>query len=250
MKTGSFLHTLRVILKKDIITYYRGVSWILIVALYFLTSVFFTATALGGLVEVAKYFQFVAVGMITIGLYNTSFLYMNVVSGETRRGYIKYLLALPFNRSGLAIGRMLAGMLRGVTFSIFMLVITFPMIGFPSMTGALLLTAAIFCVAFSFTGLGLAIAVYLKPTLVDPVSDIIGMYLVFASTIYYPADIMPAPLKLASTLNPLSAGSNIIRAGLGLSTLSVTDIIVLFASTVLLVSLGVKGYHRKLEEPS
>lgn len=76
------------------------------------------------------------------------------------------------------------------------------------------------------------------------------MYLVFASTIYYPADIMPTPLKFASIFNPLSAGSNIIRAGLGLSTLSVTDVIVLFVFTVLLVSLGVKGYHRKLEEPS
>jgi ABC-2 type transport system permease protein len=244
------MHTLYVILKKDIVTYYRGISWILIVALYFLTSVFFTATALGGLVEVARYFQFVAVGMIIIGLYNTSFLYMNVVSGETRRGYIKYLLALPFNRSGLAIGRMFAGMLRGVTFSIFMLIITFPMIGFPSVTGAFLLAVAIFCVAFSFTGLGLAITVYLKPTLVDPFSDIIGMYLVFTSTIYYPADIMPVPLKLASAFNPLSAGSNVIRASLGLSALSITDLIVLLASTVFLVSLGVKGYHRKLKEPS
>lgn len=248
MKAGSFQHTLLVILKKDIITYYRGVSWILIIATYFLTSVFFTAIALGGLVEIGRYFQFVAVGMIVIGLYNTSFIYMSVVSGEIRRGYVKYLLSLPFNRAGLAVGRMLAGMLRGVTFSIFMLIIIFPMLGFPSVLGALLISVTIFALAFGLTGLGLAITVFVKPALVDPVSDIVGMLLILTSTIYYPADIMPAPLTLATALNPLSGGSNLIRAGVGLSSVSATDIVTILVFTTLFVLLGIKGYYRKLEE--
>lgn len=248
MKAGTFRHTLVVILKKDIITYYRGVSWILIIVAYFLTSVFFTAMALGGLVGIGRYFQFIVVGMIVIGLYNTSFVYASVVSGESRRGYVKYLLALPFNRAGLAVGRILAGMLRGVTFSIFMLTITFPMLGFPSVAGALLICAAIIAVAFSLTGLGIAIAVLIKPTLVEPVSDIVGVLLVFTSTIYYPADIMPAPLKFATALNPLSAGSNLIRAGVGLSSVSATDIISLLVFTILFALLSINGYYRTLEE--
>lgn len=247
---NSFVYSLCVIVKKDILTYYRGISWIIIITLYFLMGIFFTAASLGGLVDISRYFQFVAVGMIIIGLYNTSFTYMNVVSGETRRGYVKYLLSLPFNRAGLAIGRMLTGMLRGVTFSILMLIVTFSIIGFPSATGAVLMLASVFCVAFGFTGLGLSIAVYLKPTMVDPTSDIIGMWLLFTSTIYYPLDIMPLPLKVVSILNPLSAGSNLIRTGLGLTPLSLLDVLVLLFFTTIFVSLGVKGYHRKLEEPS
>ncbi len=244
---STFINCIWMIVKRDISAYYRGIVWIFMVFLYFLTWVFFTATTLGNLVTVRNYFQFLIAGMIVIGIYNSSFTFMTVISGEKRRGYIKYLLSLPINRVGLSVGRLLTGMLQGVTFSFFMLVITFLLLGFPGIIVFIALTATIFCLAFGLSGLGIAAAVFLKPELADPASDVLGLWLVFTSTIFYPDNIIPQMLRPVSMINPLSAASNLLRVGLGLRAFSWLDVTVLVVFTSFFAMLSIVAYRHKIE---
>src|SRR3989442_13580446 len=104
------------IAKRDLYAHFRSLPNNLLLFMYFITGAAFWAVSLGRLVLVPSYFQFLIVGLTVLGIYNTSFNYMNVVSTEVRRGYMKYLLALPLSRGGLTVARVLAGASQGIVF--------------------------------------------------------------------------------------------------------------------------------------
>jgi len=201
------IDTAYIIVKRDITAHYRGLSWIFMLFLTFLTWIFFTTTTLANLMKIGNYFQYLVAGIIVLGIYNGSYNYMNVVVGERRRGYTKYLLSLPINRMGLALGRVCAGMLQGVTFSFFSLVITFLLVGLPSVGGLGVMIATIMCVSFGWAGLGISIAIYLRSGLIDAASDGIGLWLMFCSSVFIPLYIAPDAFRPIVVFNPMSAAA-------------------------------------------
>ena len=195
--------------------------------LYFLTGVLFTGSTLANLVSLKDYLSFISVGLL-VGIYNTSYFYMNVIAREIRRGYIKYLLVLPLNRLGLALARLITGATLGITFAAMLVCFILFLAGVPDSLGFILILAAIVLMALFLSGIGISIAIFLKPEVVDPISDLIGIWFMFTSTLYYPEHLMPQPVRLVSMVNPFSAASNIIRAGFGQQyVFSWLDIIVL-----------------------
>lgn len=248
MTKNLFLRSLLVILKRDLHEQYRNLTWMVMLFLYFLTGVFFTGATLTNLVSLKDYLSFISVGLLVLGIYNTSYFYMNVVSREIRRGYIKYLLVLPLNRLGLALARLITGATLGITFAAMLMCFNLFLAGVPDFSGFILILVAIAVMALFLSGLGISVAIFLKPEVVDPVSDLIGLGSVFFSTLYYPEYLMPEPIKLISMFNPFSASSNLIRAGFGQHVFSLLDIIVLATFATFFASLSVVGYHRKLEE--
>jgi ABC-type polysaccharide/polyol phosphate export permease len=236
-------------MKRDIRQQYKNLAWLAVLLLFFLSGVLFVGPALANLLSIGNYLSFVSIGILVLGIYNTSYFYMNVISGEIRRGYTKYLLVLPLSRAGLALARLATGALMGVTFASILIVFVVFIAGLPSYLGFLLVSFAIVLVALFLAGLGVSIAIFFKPEIADPISDIIGLLFTFTSTLYYPESLMPTPVRLISMVNPFSAGCNIIRAGLGQQIFHWSDALVLIICAALFSSLSIIGYYRKLATP-
>ena len=243
-----FTRSLFVVFKRDIYAQYRNLTWMAILFLYFLTGILFTGSTLANLVSLKNYLSFVSVGLLVLGIYNTSYFYMNVIAREIRRGYIKYLLVLPLNRLGLALARLMTGALLGITFAAMLICFNLFFVGVPDLSGFALILGTIFAMALCLSGLGISIAIFLKPEVVDPVSDLIGIWSVFTSTLYYPEHLMPGPLRLVSMVNPFSATANLIRAGFKQYAFSWLDVGVLITFATFFTSLSIVGYYRRLKE--
>jgi len=237
-----------VIAKRDFYAHFSSLSNNLWLFMFFITGAAFWAVSLGGLVLVPNYFQFLIVGLMVLGIYNTSFNYMNVVSTEARRGYKKYLMALPLSRAGLTIGRVLAGAAEGIVYVAILFAFAVAMIGFPSLVGSLTIIAAVIITSFCLSSLGLAIATHFKPEMIDPMSDALGIALIFFSTLYYPPSLMPQPMRFVAAGNLLSAGADLMRAGFGLQQVSVLDLAVLVIWGLAFGVLSVRGYYKQLNE--
>jgi ABC-2 type transport system permease protein len=237
-----------VIARRDFYAHFRSLSNNLFLFMYFITGAVFWAVSLGRLVAVPSYFQFLVVGLAVLGIYNTSFNYMNVVSTEVRRGYMKYLLALPVSRGGLTVGRVLAGASQGIVYVAILLAIAVTMIGVPTLIGALTILSTVVALSICLSSLGIAIATHFRPEMIDPMSDILGLALIFTSTLYYPQNLMPEPMRIITVGNVLSAGANLMRAGFGLQQVSLQDLGTLLVWTLVLGILSVQGYYRQLKE--
>lgn len=248
MNRSLFVSSMLVIAKRDFYAHFSNFSNNLWLFMFFITGAVFWAVSLGRLVLVANYFQFLIVGLMVLGVYNTSFNYMNVVSTELRRGYMKYFLALPLSRGGLTIGRVLAGAAEGIVYVAILFAFAVAMIGFPSLVGALIIFATVIIISFCLSSLGLAIATHFKPAVIDPMSDALGVVLIFFSTLYYPINLMPQPMRFVTMGNLLSAGANLMRAGFGLQQVSMTDFGVLLIWGLLFGLLSIRGYYGQLKE--
>lgn len=248
MNPRVFFYSLTIIVKRDLVAHFSSLSNNFISFLYFITGVVFWAASLGRLVSLPGYFQFLIVGLMILGVYNTSFYYMNVVSREVRKGYLKYLLALPISRGGFTLGRVLTGALTGMTYVAGLFIFAALVMGLPTVTGALVIISAVAACSFCLSSLGIAIAMHFKQEMIDPVSDILGLSLIFTSTLFYPRELMPGPLKVISSANVLSAGANLMRAGFGLEQTSLQDAIVILGWSVIFGILSIRGYYKRLEE--
>lgn len=250
MSNRLFIHSMYIIAKRDFLAHFRSLSNTLILFLYFATGVAFWAATLGGLTVLVSYFQFLLIGLLVLGVYNTSYNYMNVISTEVRRGYTKYLLALPISLGGLTLGRVLTGAFQGIVYVAVLLIFATPLIGFPDATAALTIFATVASLSFCMSSLGVAVATHFNQETMDVASDIIGLFLIYTSTLFYPEHLMPQPLRTISMGNALSAGANLIRAGFGLGETSLRDMLVILAWTSAFGILSIRGYYRRLRELS
>ncbi len=248
MNRKLFISSMLLIAKRDFYVHFSSFSNNLWLFMFFITGAVFWAVSLGRLVLVPNYFQFLIVGLMVLGVYNTAFNYMNIVSTEVRRGYVKYLLALPVSRGGLTIGRVLAGASEGIVYVAILFAFAVAMIGFPTLLGALTIFGTVIIISFCLSSLGLAIATHFSPGVIDPMSDALGILLIFFSTLYYPISLMPQPMKLLASGNLLSAGANLMRAGFGLQEASVVDLVVLLLWGLVFGFLSIRGYYRQLKE--
>jgi len=244
--TVSFGESAFVIAKRDVAMFAGNPANLVFLLLFFLTGALFWAPTLGHLVSLHGYFAFLIVGLLALGAYNTSFNYMGVISSEVRRGYMKYLLSLPISRIGFTIGRV-AGATEGVLYLEILFVFAIFIIGAPSLFGALTILAVAILLSISLSGLGITLATHLRSDLIDPASDILGLGLVFSSTLFYPQNIIPAPLNLLSEYNVLSAGADLLRSGFGLSSSTTQDYVVLLVWSLVFAVLSIHGYYRKLD---
>jgi len=144
------------------------------------------------------------------------------VNMEVRREIHHYMLSLPITRLELAMGRLLAGGLRGMMYMSPLLLTTFVVLGFPSAVQLLVILGALFLLATGISGLSIAIAA--STTSFEKFVTARGLVyyvLFFCSSIFYPLSliqslgregIMPIPIVVLAELNPLSSGADLIRS--------------------------------------
>ena len=172
--------------------------------------------------QIISYFSFFAPGVTVIGLFASAYMIGREINMEVRRQIHYYMLSLPITRLELAIGRLLAGGLRGMTYMSPLLLTTFIILGFPSLPQFLVILGALFLLATGISGLSIATAV--STTSLEKFVTARGLVyyvLFFCSSILYPLSlirdlgregIMPQPIVVLAELNPLSSGTDLIRS--------------------------------------
>ena len=172
--------------------------------------------------EITSYFNFFAPGVTIVGLFASAFMIGREINMEVRRQIHHYLLSLPITRLELAVGRLLAGGLRGMVYMSPLLLTTFLFLGFPSLPQLFVILGALFLLATGISGLSIATAV--STTSFEKFVTARGLVyyvLFFCSSIFYPLSliqtlgaegVMPQPVVMLAELNPLSSGADLIRS--------------------------------------
>lgn len=169
-----------------------------------------------------SYFNFFAPGVTVVGLFASAFMIGREINMEVRRQIHHYMLSLPITRLELAVGRLLAGGLRGMVYMSPLLLTTFLFLGFPSLPQLFVILGALFLLATGISGLSIATAV--STTSFEKFVTARGLIyylLFFCSSIFYPLSliqtlgqegVLPQPIVVLAELNPLSSGADLIRS--------------------------------------
>ncbi len=208
--------------------------------------------------QIISYFSFFAPGVTVIGLFASAFMIGREINMEVRREIHHYMLSLPITRLELAVGRLLAGGLRGMMYMSPLLLTTFLFLGFPSFPQLLVILGALFLLATGISGLSIATAV--STTSLEKFVTARGLVyyvLFFCSSIFYPLSliqtlgqegIMPQPIVVLAELNPLSSGTDLIRSFLiGNPPFSFTMIRNLVFFSAIFTSTATYAYMKLIE---
>ncbi len=172
--------------------------------------------------QIKSYFNFFAPGVTIVGLFASAFMIGREINMEVRRQIHHYMLSLPMTRLELAVGRLLAGGLRGMMYTSPLLLTTFLFLGFPTLWQLFVILGALFLLAMGISGLSIVTAVSTKSfEKFITARGLVYYVLFFCSSIFYPLSliqslgregIMPLPLVELARLNPLSNGADLIRS--------------------------------------
>ena len=172
--------------------------------------------------QIKSYFTFFAPGVTIVGLFASAFMIGREINMEVRRQIHHYLLSLPITRLELAVGRLLAGGLRGMMYMSPLLLTTFLFLGFPTLPQLFVILGALFLLAMGISGLSIATAVSTKSfEKFVTARGLVYYVLFFCSSIFYPLSliqslgregVMPQPIVKLAELNPLSNGADLIRS--------------------------------------
>ena len=208
--------------------------------------------------QIRSYFNFFAPGVTVVGLFASAFMIGREINMEVRREIHHYMLSLPITRLELAVGRLLAGGLRGMMYMSPLLFTAFVFIGFPSLPQLLVILGALFLLATGISGLSIAAAVSTKSfEKFVTARGLIYYVLYFCSSIFYPLSliqtlgqegIMPQPLVVLAELNPLSSGADIIRSFLlGTPEFTFDMIRNLVAFSMIFATVAMIAYMKMIE---
>ena len=193
-----------------------------------------------------------------VGLFASAFMIGREINMEVRREIHHYMLSLPITRLELAVGRLLAGALRGMMYMSPLLLTTFLFLSFPSPLQLLIILGALFLLATGISSLSIMTAVSTRSfEKFVTARGLVYYVLFFCSSIFYPLSliqalgqegIMPQPLVTLAELNPLSSGADLIRSfllGTPEFTLDMIRNLVLFSA--ILTTTAMFAYMKIIE---
>lgn len=172
--------------------------------------------------NIVSYFNFFAPGLAVTGLFASAFMIGREVNMERRREVHHYMLSIPMTRMELAVGRVLAGGLRGMVYMTPLLLTCFLFLGFPSVLQLLAILGVLFLLAIGISGLSIAIAVSTSSLEIFITARGLVYYtLFFCSSVFYPLSLIqqlgqegkfPSILVTFAEANPLTSASDMIRS--------------------------------------
>jgi ABC-2 type transport system permease protein len=183
-----------------------------------------------------SYLAFLAPGIVAQSALFISIFYGMQIIWDRDAGILAKLMVTPAPASALITGRAFAAGVRSVAQVVGVLALAYLMgVGLTinplrilAAMGTVMLGAAFFaCLSMALAGL-----VRNRDRMMG-IGQAITMPLFFASNALYPVDVMPAWLRLLSTVNPLSYEVNALRALLIGTPFNPADFVVLLAAAVL-----------------
>ncbi|MBN2043328.1 MAG: ABC transporter permease [Candidatus Aenigmarchaeota archaeon] len=174
----------------------------------------FNSLGITGLPEGISYIDFLAPGIVAMGLLFSSMFAGVSILWDRQFGFLKEIMVAPVDRTSIVIGRIFAGMTSGVIQAIFILCISLLMgVRIVNPLGLVASLAFIMLIAMSFVGLGISIA--------SKIEDMHGFQLIMnflimptflLSGALFPLDRLPAWLAAISYLDPLTYGVDGLRS--------------------------------------
>jgi len=170
-------------------------------------------------VEGVPYLQFILPGLILLSIITAS--YGNTSSSlfdAKRERYIDDVLISPMTPLQIALAYVLGGVLRGMLVGIGTFALAIPLAGLPAERPLLLLAAGL---ATSVTFASLGVVTGVLATRIDHIfflSTIVLQPLTFLGGVFYSAEMLPAPLRVATYLDPIFYAVDAFRyAAVGVS---------------------------------
>ncbi|MGH9716912.1 MAG: ABC transporter permease [Candidatus Acidiferrales bacterium] len=189
-----------------------------------------------------NYFNFVAPGIIAMGIMFTAVFSGIEIIWDRQFGFLKETLVAPVSRLEIVLGRVLGGAIVAILqgFAVFIVCLAF---GFRIHNWALLPIAIIFMFLISllFTSIGTAIGSVLQDMQGFPlVMNFLVMPLFFFSDALFPMKGLPKILEGALRLNPVTYGVDGLRGAFSsvFAFSIVTDLAVLVILSAILLSIG------------
>ncbi|MEK7641752.1 MAG: ABC transporter permease [Patescibacteria group bacterium] len=193
------------------------------------------------------YIQFLAPGVIAMGILFTSIFSGIEIIWDRQFGFLKETLVAPVSRLSIMLGRTLGGATVACLQGLAVLAISF-IAGFrPELAMLPLAVAFMIGIALVFTALGTAIASVLEDMQgFQLIMNFVVMPIFFLSGALFPLESLPAAIKFLVNINPLSYGVDGLRyALLGASHFNLgTDIAVLSGFIVAFVGVGAWLFSR------
>ncbi len=191
-----------------------------------------------------NYLQFLAPGVIAMGILFTSVFMGIEIIWDRQFGFLKETLVAPVSRVNIMIGRTLGGAtvatIQGIIVFLMSLAIGFRPTSWLAFPVAVLF---MFLVAVLFTALGTAIASFMEDMHgFQLIVNFLIMPLFFLSGSLFPLDNLPKAMAIVSRLDPLSYGIDGLRATLvGSAHFGISlDLLVLGVLVAFMMALG--GY--------
>jgi len=185
-----------------------------------LADLFISAVVFTQMTSLVNYFRFFAPGLTVVGLFASAFMIGREINMEVRREIHHYLLSLPMTRTELAVGRVLAGGLRGMLYMTPLLITNFIVLRFPTLPQLSLILLTLLLLAIGISGVSISIAV--STTSFEKfvtARGVVYYMLFFCSSVFYPLSIIQilatkglGPLVTFAQINPLTNGSDLIRS--------------------------------------
>ncbi|MGH7036523.1 MAG: ABC transporter permease [Stellaceae bacterium] len=189
-----------------------------------------------------NYLEFLAPGVIVMGILFTAVFSGIEVIWDRQFGFLRETLVAPVSRLEIVLGRTLGAatvaLIQGVAVFVICLFAGFR-VASPTLLPLALLF--MFLIAVIFTAIGTAIGSVLRDMQGFPlVMNFIVLPLFFFSNALYPVEGLPAPLRTALRLNPLTYGVDGVRGAFGRTSQFgvLTDLAVLAVLSVVLLALG------------
>ena len=202
--------------------------------------------------RVVNYISFLIPGIILIQIVSLSSLGGAMFWTDKHSGMLEQLFSFPFPRSYYFLTRMLAILASNLATGFVLLVIGLPLI-FDSIVlqpySIPLLLGSMTACSLLFGFLSMLIYFYAKtPDRVTVFTRLFTTPLIIASSVFYPIEYAPSPIKEICYLNPLSYCANLLRASL-FGTLSLIDVwggFALFLLTVVII-IGTRLHFERVQ---
>ena len=189
-----------------------------------------------------NYIEFLAPGVMVMGILVTAVFSGIEVIWDRQFGFLKETLVAPVSRLEIVLGRTLGAatvaLIQGVVVFVICLIAGFRVTAPQWLPLALLF---MFLIAVVFTAIGTAIGSILHDMQGFPlIMNFTVLPLFFFSNALFPLKGLPAPLRIAVRLNPLTYGVDGVRSAFGRASQFgiATDLAVLGGIAAVLLALG------------
>ena len=169
---------------------------------------------------------------------------------DRKNGMFEQVLTGPFTRAQYILSIILATLILGIAGSLLVFVIALPVLGAGlslTLAGWVLVALALFLGTMFFGTFAIAISVVLRSSETFQITSTFAFFVfLFTSSVFYPPNLAPAPIRIVSNLNPLTYVTDIFRAGLfgAVNADVMTKLLILALEAIFMFVVAVLAFRR------
>lgn len=247
---NRFFTDVATIMRRELLRYARERVFLLSQILLPAIAVLVIGLGRGEVAPGVAYARFLASGVIMLVLISGAIGGGYTLIQDAQQGFLRPILVAPVSRTSIVVGKILARILLSVALVLAVLIVLAPFVevGMPHPAIAALTLLA---VTFGFVALGILLATALRSAeSFRTLAVFVTVPLYLLSGMFFPVGSLPAPLRIATHVNPLTYGVDLFRYGtVGLAEMPLwLDAGVVLALAAVPTWLAVRAFETRLTE--